>query len=110
MAFFSNVDFLNGRSLVKGDDFQARFRWLQGGQPVDLTGYSAVVNLYVAGDDPPLYTTTATLGGTTGEIAWEIPKEITVDLPRGEVTHSTTLTDSLGKVRTKIRGRLRVLQ
>lgn len=108
MAFF-DVQLTNGKSLVRGDDYPFLARWKQADVPVDLTNWTGRLELYVPGEDLRLWTVDAVLGGVDGTISWEIPASVTADLPKGELIHQTVLVDSLGKTRTRIRGRLRVL-
>jgi hypothetical protein len=107
LAFFE-YDLVDRRAIVRGDDFHRTFRWLVAGVPVDLTGWSGNLELYLPGSDVPTLTSPLTLGAD-GTIAWNVGKVLTAGLPKGELTYLVRLTDQGGGVETRVRGRLRVL-
>jgi hypothetical protein len=118
VAFFS-YDFTGNRSLVRGDDWYPSFRWLQRMKnpdgtttdtPVNLTGYTGSVFLTKPGDDtlmidpaPP------TIMDTDGYISWNIPAATTLTLPKGDLIFAVRLIDSLGRVATRIFGKVTVI-
>jgi hypothetical protein len=107
VAFFE-YDFVGSNSLVRGDDLVRSFRWTVGGVPVDMTGWAGEARFYRPGEDVPFATSPLALGAD-GMIRWVVGKAVTAAFPKGEVTYLAPLTDSLGVVQTRMRGKLRVL-
>ena len=96
-------------TLLEGTDFTLPLTWTSGGSPVDLTGYSAAMQLRPSANDiaTPLlsltHTSGITLGGVAGTITIEITKAQNV-FGDSRMVYDLELTDSLGKVTRLIEG------
>jgi hypothetical protein len=113
VAFFT-FDFTDSRSLVRGDDFPVLFTWSQAptpkavATPVDLTGWTGLVNFYSPGVDTPVATLPVTLDNL-GNISFTVPHGITATFNKGDFIYHVVLTDGSGLSRTRILGKIKVI-
>jgi hypothetical protein len=113
VAFFT-FDFTDSRSLVRGDDFPVLFNWSQAATPkgtatpVDMTGWTGIVNLYSPGVDTPVATLPVTLDNL-GNISFTVPHGVTATFNKGDFIYHVVLTDGSGLSRTRILGKIKVI-
>jgi hypothetical protein len=113
VAFFPFY-FTDSRSLVRGDDFPVLFSWSQAptpkgtAVPVDMTGWTGLVNFYRPGVDAPVATLPVTLDNL-GNISFTIPHGITATFSKGDLIYHVVLTDTSGLSRTRILGKIKVI-
>jgi hypothetical protein len=107
---FLPYDFVRRAALVRGDDFRRRVRWSAGEPPVpvDMTGWTGEFQLFRPGEDVPFFTSPLGLGAD-GWITFAVPHATTLTIPRGEYLYAAKLTDTLGVVQSRMRGRLEAL-
>jgi hypothetical protein len=113
VAFFT-FDFVDSRSLVRGDDFPVLFNWAQAPTPkgtttpVDMTGWMGLVNFYRPGVDAPVATLPVTLDNV-GNISFTVAHGITATFSKGDLIYHVVLTDTSGLSRTRILGKIKVI-
>lgn len=96
------------------EDWTRTLRWSSGGTPVNLTGYTAEMDVRDAGGTEAVTLTTTngriTLGGSAGTIALTIPHSVTSTLTPGTY-YFDLLVISAGDIRTNlVHGTLTVIQ
>lgn len=100
--------------IYSGTTFKKEFRWKPDGvNPIDLTGWSGVMNVGVPGTPALVAVSTDTDGLTltsNGEIQIRIDQIETSTLVPGVLAYNLDLTDLAGDIRRLFRGRVSVVQ
>jgi hypothetical protein len=100
-------------TIEQGSTFQKQFRWKVDGVIMNLTGYTAKMQVRKAfggalGFELSTQNDRILLGGATGTVALEMAPDETAALPAGNFVYDLELTDG-GTVRKLIRGTVVVL-
>jgi hypothetical protein len=100
-------------TIEQGSTFQKQFRWKVDGVIINLTGYTAKMQVRKAfggalGFELSTQNDRILLGGATGTVALEMAPDETAALPAGNFVYDLELTDG-GTVRKLIRGTVVVL-
>lgn len=98
-------------TLRQGDTYKRTLSWIVNRVPVNLTGYTARLQVRESADAPTVSldaTEYITLGGAAGTIDIEIPAEETSDLEAGRYVYDLEVESGGGEVTTLIAGSLTV--
>lgn len=97
-------------SINEGADWSMRLTWKADGDPVDLTGFTAKMQLRKTYGTPVLVELTdgdgIVLGGADGTIDLTIPAPLTLDLPPTSL-YDLVMTSAGGQVTRLVQGSVR---
>lgn len=99
--------------IYQGDTFEEDFTFDTGGAtptPIDVTGYvfRAQIRRRALDDDALVDFTAEIVDGAAGQIMLSLTPEETADLAPGRAVWDLEWTDTLGRVKTHVGGRVRI--